>query len=102
MTVKSSTINDAEVKDYRSNSLWRLTLRRILRQRSAIIGLIILVILLLVAAFADVIAPYNPTQVLIGVEDVSKRQAPCIHLFGLPKRSTTAHHGHGWKRPRSI
>ncbi len=85
MTVKSSTINDAEVKDYRSNSLWRLTLRRILRQRSAIIGLIILVILLLVAAFADVIAPYNPTQVLIGVEDVSKRQAPCIHLLGCPK-----------------
>ncbi len=84
MTVKSSSINDTEVKDYRSNSLWRLTLRRILRQRSAIIGMIILAFLLFVAAFADVIAPYDPIQVLIGVEDVSKRQAPCIHLFGCP------------------
>jgi peptide/nickel transport system permease protein len=84
MTVKSSSIKDTEVKDYRSNSLWRLTLRRILRQRSAIIGMIILAFLLFVAAFADVIAPYDPTQVLIGVEDVSKRQAPCIHMFGCP------------------
>jgi ABC-type dipeptide/oligopeptide/nickel transport system permease subunit len=68
--------------DYRSNSLWRLTLRRLFRQRSAIIGLTILVFLVLVAIFAPVIAPYDPTTVLIGVEDVKKREAPCIHLLG--------------------
>jgi peptide/nickel transport system permease protein len=71
--------------DYRSNSLWRLTLRRLFRQRSAIIGLTILVFLVLVAIFAPVIAPYNPTAVLIGVEDVKKREAPCIHLLGCPR-----------------
>jgi ABC-type dipeptide/oligopeptide/nickel transport system permease subunit len=71
--------------DFRSNSLWRLTLRRLFRQRSAIVGLTILIFLLLTAIFADFIAPYQPEQVLIGVEPVKKREAPCIHLLGCPK-----------------
>jgi len=44
----------------------------------------ILSTLILVAIFAPVIAPYEPTQVLIGIEDVRKRTAPCIHLLGCP------------------
>lgn len=59
-------------------------LRRILRQRSSIIGGIILGMLILVAVFAPVIAPYDPEEVLIGIEPVRKRQAPCIHLLGCP------------------
>jgi ABC-type dipeptide/oligopeptide/nickel transport system permease subunit len=74
--------NIANIGDYRANSLWRLTLRRVFRQRSAQVGLVIVIGLLLVAIFAPVIAPYDPTQVLIGVEDVKKRTAPCIHLLG--------------------
>lgn len=73
------------IEDYRKNSLWRLTLRRIFRQRSAVIGLIILGFLLFVAIFAEVLAPYNPTDVLIGIEPVKKREAPCIHLLGCPE-----------------
>jgi ABC-type dipeptide/oligopeptide/nickel transport system permease subunit len=84
MAVNTTIINKNTIKDYRSNSLWRLTLRRIMRQRSAIIGMVILGILLLIAIFADVIAPYSPYQVLIGIENVDKRQAPCIHLLGCP------------------
>ncbi len=76
--------NIANIQDYRSNSLWRLTLRRLFRQRSAIIGMSILSVLVLVAIFAPVIAPYGPTDVLIGVEDVKKRDAPCIHALGCP------------------
>jgi ABC-type dipeptide/oligopeptide/nickel transport system permease subunit len=72
-------------KDYRANSLWRLTLRRIMRQRSAVIGSIILLLLILVAIFAPVIAPYDPEEVLIGKEDIKKRSAPCIHLLGCPE-----------------
>ena len=72
-------------QDYRSNSLIRLTLRRIFRQRSAVIGGTILIFLVLVATFAPWIAPYSPEQVLIGIEDVGKREAPCIHLLGCPK-----------------
>jgi len=71
--------------DYRSNSLWRLTLRRLFRQRSAVIGGFILLILIFVAIFADVLAPYDPTEVLIGKEDVGKREKPCIHLLGCPE-----------------
>jgi len=37
------------------------------------------------AVFAPVIAPYGPSEVLIGKEDVKKREAPCIHLLGCPK-----------------
>lgn len=66
------------------SSLWATTLRRFLKRRSAMVGLGILSTLILVAIFAPVIAPYDPTQVLIGIEDVRKRTAPCIHLLGCP------------------
>ncbi len=72
-------------KDYRSNSLFRVTLRSIVRQRSAIIGGTILVFLVLVAVFAPLIAPFDPIEVLIGKEDIKKRSDPCIHLFGCPE-----------------
>lgn len=75
----------ANIGDYKANSLWRLTLRRLFRQRSAIVGMIILGFLIIVAILAPVIAPYDPTQVLIGVEDVKRREAPCIHLLGCPE-----------------
>jgi ABC-type dipeptide/oligopeptide/nickel transport system permease subunit len=71
-------------KDYRANSLWRLTLRRIFRQRSANVGMVIFLILLIVAIFAPVIAPYDPNEVLIGIENVDKRTPPCIHILGCP------------------
>ncbi len=80
------SLSDETQKDYRSNSLWRLTLRRIVRQRNAVLGMIILAFLLVAAFGADIIAPFDPNQVLIGLEDgVKKRQDPCIHLFGCPE-----------------
>ncbi len=72
------------LRDYRSNSLWRITMRRLLRHRSAMLGLFILGTLIFVAVAAPIIAPYDPIEVLIGVEDVRKRDAPCIHLLGCP------------------
>jgi len=71
-------------RDYRSNSLAKLTIRRIFKQRSAVIGITILSILILIATFAPVLAPYEPNQVLIGVESIRKRDKPCIHLLGCP------------------
>jgi ABC-type dipeptide/oligopeptide/nickel transport system permease subunit len=76
--------NSTPLKDYRANSLWRMTLRRIFKQRSAIIGMVLLGFLIIIAIFAPIIAPYDSEQVLIGVENVKKRQAPCIHLLGCP------------------
>ena len=59
--------------------------RRLLKQRSAIIGMTILGFLVVVAIAAPVIAPYDPIEDLIGVEDVKRREAPCIHLLGCPE-----------------
>jgi len=78
--------NDTIEKKYRGNSLARLTIRRIFRQRSAIIGGTILGFLILVAIFAPLIAPFDPEEVLIGKEEgIKKRIAPCIHLLGCPE-----------------
>jgi peptide/nickel transport system permease protein len=67
-------------------SLWRDTLGSVLRQRSAIVGLAILSVMVLVSVFAPIIAPFPPDQGLLGVEaGVQKRSAPCIHLLGCPE-----------------
>jgi peptide/nickel transport system permease protein len=57
-------------------------LRSLTRTKSAILGMVMLGVLLLLAIFAPVIAPYKPNQVLIGIEKVKMRSAPCIHLLG--------------------
>lgn len=64
-------------------SLWRDTLGSILRQRSAVVGLLILGVLVFMSVFAPLIAPFDPDQGLLGVEQgVEKRAAPCIRLLG--------------------
>lgn len=68
-----------------SSGIWRDTLRNVLRQRNAVVGLILLSVLLFAAVFADVLTSYNPDAVLIGVEQgVKKSSPPCIHLLGCP------------------
>jgi peptide/nickel transport system permease protein len=67
-------------------SLWRDTLGSILRQRSAVIGLVILSMFVFVGVFADQIAPFSPDETLLGIEEgVTKRSGPCIHLLGCPE-----------------
>jgi peptide/nickel transport system permease protein len=62
----------------------RDALRALLRTKSAILGMVILFVLVLVAIFAPLIAPYDPNKVLIGVEKIKMRSGPCIHLLGCP------------------
>jgi peptide/nickel transport system permease protein len=69
----------------KSVSLWQITWRRLFRRKSAVIGMVILGFLVLIALTAQWIAPYDPYQVLIGIEPVKQRQDPCIHLFGCPE-----------------
>jgi peptide/nickel transport system permease protein len=74
------------LKRARPASLWRDTLGNILRQRSAVIGLVILAVFLFVGVFAPLIAPFDPDSSLLGKEQgVEKRAAPCIHLLGCPE-----------------
>ena len=67
-------------------STLRATLSRILRQRSAVVGLVILAFLFGVALFASFIAPYPESKSMLDLHepDASSRAAPCIHLLGCP------------------
>ncbi|MDX2161475.1 MAG: ABC transporter permease [bacterium] len=73
----------------RSQSLWAEAIRNLFRNRSAIIGLIIIAALLLIALFAPAIAPYPPNEQLFndeahrGIGRLPGRP-PCIHLLGCP------------------
>jgi len=63
-------------------SLWQNAMRYLFRQRSAVVGMLILGILLFCAIMAPVLATHDPEATLIGKEDVKKRESPCIHLLG--------------------
>lgn len=78
------TTLDAESLSLKSVSLWQITWRRLFKRKSAVVGMVILGILVLIALTCQWIAPYDPLQVLIGVEPVKTRQAPCIHALGCP------------------
>jgi peptide/nickel transport system permease protein len=67
----------------RPASLWRDTLRNILRQRNARVGLVILAFLVFCAVFADPLSTYNPDQVLFA-QGEKRLTPPCVHLFGCP------------------
>src|SRR4051794_40390451 len=81
MTTTTKTLA-AETFVRAPESLWLQARRAFFRQRAAVIGLAIITLLALIAIFAPLIAPYDPVQVLIGVENVQKREPPCIHLLG--------------------
>jgi peptide/nickel transport system permease protein len=70
----------------RPSSLWRDTVGNVLRQRSAIVGLIILTILILTAIFAPIIATHDPNASMLQLHEPGaiKRSPPCIHLLGCP------------------
>jgi peptide/nickel transport system permease protein len=63
-------------------NLWRQALRAFFKQRAAVIGLCTIAILAIIAIAAPLVAPYDPEEVLIGIENVQKREPPCIHLLG--------------------
>jgi ABC-type dipeptide/oligopeptide/nickel transport system permease subunit len=85
MAANPELLSTNSAEGYRSSSLFQLTVRRIFRQRSAIIGGSILSFLILVAIFAPVLAPFDPNFVLIGHEDIKRSSDPCIHLLGCPE-----------------
>ena len=55
------------------------TLRKLRRHRSFQVGLVLLTSLVLVAVFADLIAPFDPVKPL---RDVKRRDVPCVHWLG--------------------
>jgi ABC-type dipeptide/oligopeptide/nickel transport system permease subunit len=58
-------------------------LKRLLRRKTGVIGMSIIGMMVLVAFAAPILAPYEPTKVLIGHEEnIRRRDPPCVHLFG--------------------
>jgi peptide/nickel transport system permease protein len=86
MTVSAEGLAEAQdaITAGRTPSKWRETFAVVLRQRSALIGLIILVTFALVAIFADQLSPYHPQQDFLGEPGVRPRAGPCIHVLGCP------------------
>jgi ABC-type dipeptide/oligopeptide/nickel transport system permease subunit len=78
------TSSAQEILTRRPRTPTRDALRALFRTKSAIMGMVILSVLVLVATFAPLIAPYDPDKVLIGVEKIKMRSGPCIHLLGCP------------------
>jgi len=79
---------DAEAISLKSVSLWQITWRRLFRRRSAVVGMVILGILILIALTAQWITPYSPTLSMLDVkppQQLKPRTAPCIHWFGCPE-----------------
>jgi len=75
----------ATTADKRRAGTLRATLGRVLRQRSAVIGLAILAFLFGVAILAQVLATHDPLTPMLGIEPGARpRTPPCIHLLGCP------------------
>jgi ABC-type dipeptide/oligopeptide/nickel transport system permease subunit len=78
---------EALVMTGRPANLWKDTLRNIVRQRNARLGLILLGLLFATAIFAPILAPFDPLEP-IGIEEgllEADLKSPCIHLFGCPE-----------------
>ncbi|MFH0750711.1 MAG: ABC transporter permease [Chloroflexota bacterium] len=80
---------DALAETAKPASLWRDTLRNIVRQRSAQVGLVLLGFFFIIALAAPLIAPYGPEIIVLDApyfEDVSRQDLrnleSCIHLLG--------------------
>ena len=85
MAVTEISIQQQQILTRPPRSPAQDAVRALFRTKSAILGMVVLLALALTAVFAPVIAPYDPTAVLIGVEKIKKRQPPCIHFLGCPE-----------------
>ncbi|HEX2619402.1 MAG TPA: ABC transporter permease [Phototrophicaceae bacterium] len=78
-------LNEDGEKSRRMTSLWRSTLRSLFHNRSAIMGMMLILLLIGIAAAAPVIATHNPIQSMIGIDGETPpipRKPPCIPMFG--------------------
>ena len=86
-TTKPIKLQKTRQEELRATSPLRDTLKNIRRNRSAVIGLFLIGLLIIVAVFAPVIANYDPNLPMIGQPGETGRlpgRAPCVHVLGCP------------------
>ena len=77
----SPTLSRGGDHGLRSKGLWRDAMRQTLHKPSALIGVILLALLVLMALFAPLLAPYGPREDFLS-DGVQRRSEPCWHLLG--------------------
>ena len=87
VTAAGSPDASAAQASVRVGGRWRETMRSILRQRSAVIGLVVLAFLTFMAIFAQQIAPYSINAQFTN-EGFVQRAGPCIYALGCPTTHT--------------
>jgi ABC-type dipeptide/oligopeptide/nickel transport system permease subunit len=90
MTGLADTIGEVAPRRRRGSGLWYDAVRYLFRQRSAILGMVILGAMLLTAIFAPLIATHDPTISMLDIPEevalrVKRRTPPCIYLLGCPE-----------------
>ena len=80
-TAPTPLLNAEPVSEHRSPAMEAL--RRLLKHRSAQAGLFLIGALILVAIFADLIAPYGFRDVF---RDGKRFEEPCVHLLGCDRQ----------------
>ena len=97
--VKNNSVAQLEQQYIKGRSLWRDAWERLIRNRAAVLGLIVIIVNILAAIFASEIAPYHfATQTL---EDNYAAPRWIMSVFGLPPKSAeftirSGRSGRGW------
>jgi len=82
----TALLDEAAGETLAVRSQWRVVFRRFLHHRVATASLIIFILLIGAAIFADVLSPYNPNPPLVASVLTQAREAPSAeHLFGTDK-----------------
>lgn len=76
-SLPASPLATANLQEHRSPL--SQTLHRLARHRSFQVGVVLLLLLVFVAVFANFLAPYDPTEPL---DNVTRRDTPCIQALG--------------------
>ncbi|MCC7119018.1 MAG: ABC transporter permease [Anaerolineales bacterium] len=88
MAVNTAKLDSNELS-LKSVSLWQITMHRLRRRKSAMLGVFILAALVFIAIAAPLLAPYEPTRSMLDIDGypsqyAKKRLDPCIHALGCP------------------